>query len=97
MKGRCFYLHDNAMSGQYGGITRWQRHLTHAGASTGEALDGRRGVLLGLGIGMVTKKVRQHAETRWRVCLLHGQAVIANWQCQGAGVMAIVSGDGLEH
>src|SRR2546425_162202 len=97
MKGRGFYLHDNAVGCQHGGITRWQGHLAHTGAGTGEALDGRRGVLLRLSIGMVTKKVTQHAETWWCVCLLHGQAVIAHRLCQGTGVMEIVPGNSLEH
>jgi hypothetical protein len=50
----------------------------HTGAGTGEALDGRCGVLLGLGIRMVTKKVTQHAETWCGVGVLHGQAVIVH-------------------
>src|SRR5207253_1917824 len=97
MECRRFHLHDHAMGCQHGGIARWQRHFAHAGTGTGEALDGRLGMLLCLGISVVTKKVAQHAEAWWRVCLLHGQMVIAHRLCQGAGIMDVMPGNGLEH
>jgi hypothetical protein len=54
-------------------------------------------MLLCLGISVVTKKVAQHAETWWRVCLLHSQIVIAHWLCQGARIVGVMPGNGLEY
>ena len=60
------------VSAHYVGVTHEGGEQFDASWDRGDPLEFR------LGVGMVTKKVRQYAETRWCVCLLHGQAVITH-------------------